>query len=536
MNQIETVFSESGRFHDRYFGETFTLPNDFETIKIQPNELVSYRVINDAFSRLYDNFMYIYGLTKVSSNILPVALSGIAGVSGTDTQFRWYTDQNQVVFGPLSAAGITTLDDVKGVHAVYSSIYNRYVLFAFSSNTITVIETDANTSINVLLSTTKVTIDTGLRFTDITCIKTAGNYMYVLDAFYNNLYRYNVDGILNDDVFPSQLIIDKVIGGQGSFEDKYAFNSPTSFCIANNLVYVLDAGNYTVKVYDLNLNFVSAHDLKHTLVNSNPIAIEADIASGEFIIVTTTGLTVKLSNKLQVIQVLDLKSKIGDYASIRNIFVSKSFSNNYYVVTDANIYKLYLSKPADTIGKFTLDRFSFNPETLLCVESVPQEDSSGDYVFLFTQNANATKIVSVRETQNLVSVLTLDNFEVFELSEIETQGEEYVQPWVINKAVMKMLLNHLRLKDKIKGRFTAIYDQNQVPLLAGTLYFLLDDLDMTSYSITPDHIIGNNEILTNAAVNRGLRKIYDLQISMINKSNVVVQDSGFFENQSVTLT
>jgi len=536
MNQIETIFNQTGRFHDRYFGESFTLPNDFETIKIQPNELVSYRVINDALTRLYDNFMYIYGLTNVSSNILPVALSGIAGVSGTDTEFRWYTNTGQTAFGPLSSAGITTLDDVRGVHAVYSSVYSRYVLFAYSANTITVIETDANTSLSVLLSTSRVTIDTDLRFTDIASIKTSGNYMYVLDTFYNNLYKYDVTGILNDDVFPSQLIVDKVIGGQGSFEDQYAFNGPTSFCIADALVYVLDTGNYTVKVYDLNLNFVSAHDLKHTLVNTGPIAIEADTATGEFIIVTTTGVTVKLSKSLQVIQVLDLKSKIGDYASIRNIFVSKAFSNNYYVVTDTNIYKLYLSKPADTIGKFTLDRFGFNSETLLCVESVAQEDNSGDYVFLFTRNNNATKIVSARETQNLVSVLTLGDFEIFELSEILTNGGEYVQPWVISKAIIKMVLNHLRLKDKIKGRFTAIYDQNQVPLLAGTLYFLLEDLDMTAYLITPDHLIGNNEILTNAAVNRGLRKIYDLQISMINKSNVIVQDSGFFENQSVTLT
>ena len=125
---------------------------------------------------------------------------------------------------------------------------------------------------------------------------------------------------------------------------------------------------------------------------------------------------------------------------------------------------------------------------------------------------------------------------IFELSEVILNPGEYIQPWVINKSVIKLLLNHLRLKDKIKGRFTAIYDQNQVPLLAGTLYFLLEDLDLTAYLITPDHVIGNNEILTNAAVNRGLKKMFDLQTSIINKSNVIVQDSSFFPNQFVTLT
>ena len=75
-----------------------------------------------------------------------------------------------------------------------------------------------------------------------------------------------------------------------------------------------------------------------------------------------------------------------------------------------------------------------------------------------------------------------------------------------------------------------------IPLLAGTLYFLLDDLDLTSYAITPEHIVGNNEPLTSAVVNRGLEKIYNIQSAIISKSNVIVQDSSYFKTQPVTLT
>jgi hypothetical protein len=236
-----------------------------------------------------------------------------------------------------------------------------------------------------------------------------------------------------------------------------------------------------------------------------------------------------------VLAEIAISDRIFDYNTFKSIFVSKAFTNIYYIVTELNIYKLYLSKPGDIIGKFTLDRFGFAPEPILCAESAQIAGSSSDRVFIFTHENNATKLISANESLNLVSVLTFNDFEIFELPEVQLNAGEYVQSWVLNKSVIKLLLNHLRLKDKIKGRFTAIYDENQVPLLAGTLYFLLDDLDLTAYLITPDHVIGNNEILTNAAVNRGLQKIFDLQQSIINKSNVILQDSSYFINQPVTL-
>ena len=150
MEQIETIFANSGRFHDRYFGESFTLPYDFETIKIQPNELATYRVVNDALSKLYENFLYLYGLTRVSSNMIPDSLSAVAGVSAGDTQFRWYSKLPQTQFGPLSAAGVAALDDVTRLHITYSNIFERYILFAHSDNIITILETNADSSLNVV--------------------------------------------------------------------------------------------------------------------------------------------------------------------------------------------------------------------------------------------------------------------------------------------------------------------------------------------------------------------------------------------------
>ena len=106
---------------------------------------------------------------------------------------------------------------------------------------------------------------------------------------------------------------------------------------------------------------------------------------------------------------------------------------------------------------------------------------------------------------------------------------------MLNKSIVKLLLNHLRLKDKIKGRFVGVYDSNNNPLLDGTLYFLLKDLDLTAYQITLDHFAGNNEVFATAVANRGLRKIYDLQQSIIAKSNTIIESSGYSENLPVSI-
>ena len=121
------------------------------------------------------------------------------------------------------------------------------------------------------------------------------------------------------------------------------------------------------------------------------------------------------------------------------------------------------------------------------------------------------------------------------MDDIKLLPGEYSQTWVINKAIQKLVINHIRLKDKILGRFFGTFDSNNNLLVNGYLYFLLADLDLTGYSITLDHFAGNNEAYLNTVVNRGLEKIYNLQELMISKSNAIIKDSSFSENKAVLI-
>jgi hypothetical protein len=197
---------------------------------------------------------------------------------------------------------------------------------------------------------------------------------------------------------------------------------------------------------------------------------------------------------------------------------------------------VYITKPHDTIGTFSLYRFGVYPDAILCSDTVPSFGTPGmDNLYIFITKSSSTWLLQTQEFSNYVSVLTLDNFPVYTKNEILIDKQEYVQTWVFNKAFNKLILNNLRLKDKIKGRFTGVYDSQNNPLLSGTLYFLLNDLDLTAYQITPDHFVGNNEALSSVVINRCLQKIYNLQVSMISKSNTIIQSSSFFQNQAVSI-
>ena len=58
---IQDIATQNGIIFNRSSGNTLQLPHsDFDTIKIQPNDIVTESVINSVVDKLYDNYLYIY--------------------------------------------------------------------------------------------------------------------------------------------------------------------------------------------------------------------------------------------------------------------------------------------------------------------------------------------------------------------------------------------------------------------------------------------------------------------------------------------
>ena len=60
----------------------------------------------------------------------------------------------------------------------------------------------------------------------------------------------------------------KTIGGKGKVNRKNKLTNPSSISIFNEKIYVLDNGNFTIKVFDLNFNFINSYTDKEILITT----------------------------------------------------------------------------------------------------------------------------------------------------------------------------------------------------------------------------------------------------------------------------
>ena len=241
MDYISNIFAESQYKHDRFFNESFELPYNFDQIKIQPNELSTFRSLNLSIEKLYENFLYIFSLTELGNNIVPIGMPSIAGaVSGvTDNTFTWIPSGNSLAdMVPFSAVGLPAFDNATINQVEYSPFLNCDIIITCSPTTVILSKsTRNNSSISVLLSTSLVDIDQHLTFQNIVGTAFYNNSLYIADGFYNSVYQYDLTELFTDQIYPNGLVLTKAIGGTGNAEKKYQFNGISGLTIFNDIIY-----------------------------------------------------------------------------------------------------------------------------------------------------------------------------------------------------------------------------------------------------------------------------------------------------------
>ena len=538
MELISTILNNSEFKHDRFFNESFDLPYKIDSIKIQPNELSTYRAVNSSLERLHKNFLYIYSLTKLGNNTIPDGIVGMAGV--INSTIEWApSGTNPATFSDFSTIGLSAFDDAIINEVQYSPALEQNLFVTCSLSAIILSKSDqASDTFTVILSTNKVDIDQNLAFQHIVAVTLYNDNLYVADSFYNNLYKYDLTGILTDRIYPETLVLAKAIGGTGNAEKKYKFNNIGGITVFDNRLYVLDVDNFAIKIYDTDLNFITSVQRVDVFKDDKAKVIVGEVTTGKIYVGTEGNNVIVFDKNIKNYELVNFSKFTSSDESIQNIFTSKNFSNAYFIVTNKNVWKFYASKPGNPIGKYSLYRFGIpTTETFHHGSSVASSQPESDEVYILSSSitTNTRKFINVSDTKNLIDVLTVEDFEIYSLDDIKLQSSEYSQTWVINKAIQKLVINHIRLKDKILGRFFGTFDDNNNLLIGGYLYFLLSDLDLTGYSITLDHFAGNNEAYLNTVVNRGLEKIYNIQELIIGKSNTIIKDSSFSENEAVLI-
>ncbi len=544
--KIETVIQEEGLSFDRYLGSTLTLPHSgFDNIKIQPNDTAIQSVINLSLKKLYDNYLYLYRSSRVASNIIPVRQIGFAGVSANGQDFRWFTFSEGISssqFVPLSTIGLYNLDNTKCLTVAKNNNLDVFSIFMSSGENLVVYNTDSKLFVNALdqdktlypiISTVETYPDSGIFWKSVHDFAFGvNNSLYVLDLSAHRVVKYDATGFKTDDnIFLNKLIYKDTIGGFGDYNSNDLFNGPRSIDVYDANLYVLDSGNGVVKKYDNNLNWETTYRLFRDFLSAYPIHLSHD-SFGNMYVLTTKNKIYKYDNNFQNKVEIPLDSLSAASEEYRKVVFSPSDPSILYVISDKNIYKKLITQPDEDIGFYLPYLFKVNTE-----EKYTQFSSistaGGDLNFVFSNTpGNVGRLTLWYDNINLFDVLATNNFDVYTYKEILINREEYLQNWVFNKAIAKLLINHMRLRDQIVGRFIAKRDIKDNITFRGTRYFLPAELKMLEFEQDIGFYIGMNEVFQNNIVNRCLEKIYEIQLKLYDALTAETL-KGYDDNQTI---
>jgi len=527
--KINDIINQQGIIYDRYLRSTLTLPySGFENIKIKQNETVTNFNINSVITKLYDNFLHLYKLSYIASNIIPLTSVATIGVSGK--QFSYYRELSTSTFSSFSAAKLHHIDKTDVFSVQYNPNRNQYSIFMSSGPSLLVFNSNSTfTSVVTALSTTSVFENSNIRWGKIQDFAfNTDNSLYILDLSANNIVKYDASGFLTDDnILDNTLIYQTSIGGKGSYDDSTKFNMPYSMTCYNSELYVLDSGNSCIKKYDKNLNWITTYRLFKDYLSAYPININHDNI-GNMYVITNDDNMYKYANDFSSKVTIDTAPLSGDTGSVKRIIFSPTDTNVFYLFTEKYVYKRLINNPSESIGMYLLPRLRVNTdETITGFSSVPVTSlgTAYDYNFVFSNYHNIGKISIYQDNLNLTSVLTDPYFDVYPLSAVTIHPDEYLQNWVINKAISKLLINHMRLRDEITSKF--LYKKDPASgdiLLVGTRYLLPDEINKTFFQQDITNYIGMNELFQNNTVNRPFEYIYDIQVNMLSSLLADVQN------------
>lgn len=537
---ISQVSAENNIVYDRYLYDNLELPYDINEILIQANETVSASVMNLKFDYINKNFLYLYKNSLISSNIIPVSNTAIAGITANSALFTWYYNLSTSQFIPLSTnVGLEGMDQVNLMHILQNQGTGAYYMFLSYSNYVKVFKFNLQgTYLQNVFNFSEIDpglsqgTGYGIAYKSISAFAAIDRYFYVLDSERCQLVKYDAIGfITKNNIFNEKLSYVNSIGNFGGKTSKLEFNNPTGLAVYQKFIYVLDSGNSCVKKYDGDLNWVYTYRLSKDLLNITALNIACDNSGNIYILTNKTLL--KYNNNFTSKEEIDLTKYTGE--TFKKIVISTTNENIFYLVSDKNVYKKFTNRISPDIGKYLLYRYNYNIPADNITAFTTISDGTNDNVLIFTKNGNTGKLGLFKDNLNLYDILAQRDFDVYTLGNIEINGHEYFQNWCINKSLAKIILNHMRFRDQIIGKFQAKTDINNNIVFSNTRYLLPDELDSIYFQQELTAFIGANEIVTTSVVNRCIRYIYNAQINMLKVLQAEILGIPYFDN-TITLS
>jgi len=529
MNAIDTEFQKIDLNYDRTVTDVFQLPYSLDTILLQPNELAVSQSFNLKIQKLYDNFLYLYGLCNVADFKIPRRYEGWVGYTNLEKQILYlYDDSTTNAVAVLSSVLFASNQAL----AFYStdSRYEQNLIFTngqfISLNGINQRDGDYS-PVNLIQQSSVDPLSGSINFFNITGIaQYKAEQLFISDATYNNLYSYNLGGAVSDDnIRNRQLFQLNVVGGRGTSQDRIKFNNIGKIAVAGDVVIVEDKGNKTFKVYDRNLNWLNS-TITPTLFNaiSTINAMVYSEKDNRLYIASNTALFL-----LDISTDYNLTSaKSYDFSSIltgNEYFVDIKFANYdkdvFYLLSTRNLYKKWITKPEKNIGM--LKNSVFNDDNFRWITTSPGVSGDDVLIYAVSQDLTRSYIAVYRDNLSLTTLFKTDNpLIVYSKQDVLIDPEEYNCSWVYNKSIKKMLYNMSLLVNNIGYRFFTDEDNTGTPVFLyrgyNNFFRYNAPLDTNKYSN-----VFINENFQAETVNRCFKQIYDYQQLVLQ--TIITNDS-----------
>lgn len=522
---ISNLFNLEGLIYNRHLYSQLTLPYSFNEIKIQANDTISNKLINIKLKHLYDNFLYLYKSSIIASNIIPVSSTAIGGVTAQRDNISWFSTVSSSSFQPITS--IPGFNKTKEMIVLRNADIDQYSAVITSGSAIDILNFNTEgTLLSSVYKTDAVVPNYNVSFGDITAFAQTSSFLFVLDKKLNRVIKYDATGFLTDDpIKRNKLFFINSIGNLGQFNSKSEFNNPRGVAAFLDSVLVLDSGNKSVKEYDLNLNWKQTNRLYIDFLSSFPIDIKVDNFGKVYILTDNNKLFLYKNKSFQDKTIIDL-SNSNEGEIFKRLSFSKFDSNVFYLYSNKNVYKRFVDSPDQTIGKYLLYLFNYNTEEIITAfDSEKGYNGDKNILFSYTSTNSAGKLGYFFDNLNLFDVLSERSFDIYGFDDIKIDRNEYVQSWVFNKSIAMLLLNHMRFRDQIVGKFIALRDKKDNIIFKGTRYLLPVELDELFFDNTLLEYIGVNEIVASNILNRPLKRLYSIQERLLTVLQSEIQNA-----------
>ena len=560
-NKTIAALTNSSLLQDRLPGDKLSLPNNLEDIKISVNDFAVAKTINYTLEKIYNNWLYLISYSMIGSNNIPSAEYYTNIIADIGSGPSW---TNQSTFSSISSISTgNSLDNITNIIKIDNvANNNNYNIIACSSTTVTLLSGTGTTAIDIIQhpitnqkSNNNITHPSnGILFQGISDVVVSdNNYMYISDKLAKNITKHDISGMLTLDPAilknntPGRLMT-KIVGGPGDIESKTKFSNNISMVSVDNILYVLDydeAEERTrIKSYDSELNWKSSTEIT-SHITSAPVDITycndrfyimchdwsyTDAVNSIPELLTIPPELLILDNKLEykdnvLLFDTDKHNLLIGSEKHRCIHFSKQNPNIFYLITNKNVYKKYISRPTEFIGRFLIeDRRIGSGDTsdtnftsahigLKSITTPNGDVVNKDEIILYESNYNIVhKFLEDSAFENSIE----DQFDThaLDLSQITIKENEFINAVVYNKTISKVIYNNLLILENVSRRFVTKYDDNGFSKYIGFRYLHADEIANIQYVPTLDNFIGINEIVLSSTINRCVDRIYKLQLEI----------------------